>query len=156
MTAAHRRRGAETERMIVRWAREHGYPGAERTVRTGYRTVERTLADEGDIALCPGLIGQSKALRPANAAERAVPGWLAETEAQRTAAGAAVGLLIVRRDGTADVGEWWAWLYLHDLLETASGRTPERIAPYPVFAPVRLLVADAVTLLRGAGWGEPL
>jgi hypothetical protein len=151
MTAAHTARGKETERMAARWFRANGYPGCERTVRTGYRTPARELADHADLDLCPGLIAQVKSLRPANRAERAVTGWMRETEVQRDVCGADVGLLVVRREGTADVGEWWAWLWLDDAAALHTGGLYTSL--YQI--PVRLLLSDAVTLLRHAGYGTP-
>lgn len=159
MTIAHTNRGKVTERATVRWLRDHGFPGAERTVRTGYRTATRTLADAADLDLCPGLIAQVKSLRPATRAERAVDGWLVETEQQRQAAHALHALLIVRREGTADVGEWWAWLPLLNLpgIQTDFVRplTVPRIAACAL-VPVRLAVADACYLLRSIGYGDPI
>jgi hypothetical protein len=155
VSAANRTRGLVTEQMTVRWFRDNGFPHAERTVRTGYRVATRELADAGDLGLCPGAIVAVKSLRPVNRAERAVPGWLAETEAQRVAASAEVALLVVRRDGTADVGEWWAWLTMHtlgELLTTWTAPVPTTLHPP---APVRLLVADGCRLLRAAGYGSP-
>jgi hypothetical protein len=158
VTVADTNRGRTTERAAALWLRGHGFPGAERTVRTGYRTRTRTLADAADLNLCPGLVAQVKSLRPASRAERAVDGWIVETEQQRKTAGAAVALLIVRREGTADVGEWWAWLPLRSL----PGVQPEFVNPMSTprlaaraLVPVRLAVADACYLLRSIGYGAP-
>jgi hypothetical protein len=153
--AASRNRGKTTEQMGVRWLRGNGFDGAERVVRTGWRTADHQLPDGGDVLWCPGIISQFKALRPVNRMERAVPRWMAETEAQRVAAGAAVGLLVVRRDGTADVGEWWAFLPLHMLHNLA---WPEHLHPWTKsdHRPARLLVSDTARLLRAAGYGTPL
>ena len=156
MSATHTARGKLTERLAARWFREHGFPGAERIVRTGYAAADRTAEDEGDIGLCPGAIVQVKALRPANRAERAVPTWLVQTEVQRVAAGAEIALLVVRRDGTADVGEWWAWLRTTVVvlpLDPLVGTVDLHAA---AAVPIRLQVADAAQLLRGAGYGDPV
>lgn len=144
MSAKSTNVGKQTEQMVARWLRDHGYPHAERTVRTGYRTTARTLADAGDIDGCPGLCVQCKSLRPADRAERAVEGWLAETEAQRQQTGADLGLLIVRRWGTTDVGRWWAFLRL-DTLAPGHGGTP-----------VRMEVRHAAAWLRVLGYGQPI
>lgn len=45
---SNRRRGADAERRVVAWLREHGWPGAERAVRTGYRTATRAGTTTGD------------------------------------------------------------------------------------------------------------
>ncbi len=149
MTAANRNRGAVTERMVVTWLRAHGWPDAERRLVTGHRTRSRTRPDHGDVTGTP-ICWQVKSLRPVNAAERRVPAWMAETEAQRQASGADIGVLVVRRDGTSDVGEWWAWLRLDAVAHLID--TPWCV---PSSAPMRLTVADAVTLLHDAGYGDP-
>ena len=147
------RLGKEQERRIVRWAREHGFPFADRIVRTGAGKDYAHRADEGDVWLCPGVVVQSKRLSPPNRAERAVPGWMIQTEFQRAAAKADVALLIVRRAGTADVGEWWCFLpafILARLLWIGATSTTWARADFPV----RLLVSDAAKLLIAAGYGS--
>ena len=153
--AASRNRGLTTERDFVRYARAHGFDGAERTVVTGHRSGERVRDDGGDVDLAPGVVVSVKSLRPVSRAERAVPGWLAEAEQQRQACGAAVVLLVVRREGTADVGGWFAWLPLYVLHNLA---WPEHLHPWTELdhRPVRLSVADALLLMRTAGYGDPL
>lgn len=144
MTAKSTNVGKDTEQRVARWLREHGFPHAERTVRTGYRVLGRALSDFGDIDGTPGLSWQIKSLRPADRAERAVPEWLTETEAQRRATGADLGVLIVRRWGTTDVGRWWAFLRL-DVLAAGQGD-----------APVRMEVRHAAAWLRILGYGQPI
>lgn len=159
MTAANARRGKTTEQAVALWLRGHGFPGAERIVRTGYRVAGREMPDGADIAVCPGVVSQVKSLRPANRAEREVDGWIVETEQQRQQAGAAVAVLVVRRDGTADVGEWWAWLPLRRLpgiqWDFVNPMTIPRVAARGT-VPVRLAVADAFYLLRHVGYGDPI
>ncbi|MBI1758004.1 MAG: hypothetical protein HYR62_02030 [Actinobacteria bacterium] len=152
MTAAHARLGKATERAVAAWWRTHGFPGAERIIRTGWRTRDRSAEDAGDLDLCPGVIAQVKSLQPPARAERAVPEWMAETERQRVVAGAAIGLLIVRRPGTADVGEWFAWLPARTAAALVDLSWPTAVADAPN-PPLRLTVADASLLLRWAGYG---
>lgn len=154
MSAAHATRGKVTERMTVAWLRPNGFPLAERVVRTGYRAGSRTSADGGDIAVCLGVIAQVKALQPVSRAERAVAEWMTQTEAQRVASGANVGLLIVRRPGTADVGEWWAYLSTRTVVSLSMVTSLPWQLPDSPDAPVRLLLADAARLLRWAGYGD--
>jgi len=154
--ADYREIGAETERMVARWLRGEGWAGAERRIRTGYRTAERTVADQGDLTGLPGLCVQVKSLRPATRMELAVPGWLAETEAQREASSATLGLLVVRRWGTVDVGRWWAFLELADLRGLLDGTLGALGVPGTRLhdvAPVRLELRHVVHLLREQGWG---
>jgi hypothetical protein len=146
--------GKDTEQRLARWLREQGgFPHAERTVRTGYRNRGRSLADAGDIDGTPGLAWQAKSLRPGGPAQRAVDGWLAETEAQRQATGADIGVLVVRRWGTTDVGRWWAFLRVDGLTHMAIN--PDAWEPV-ADVPVRLELRHAAALLRWWGYGQPL
>jgi hypothetical protein len=122
-------------------------------VRTGYRVAARELADGGDIDGTIGLCWQSKSLRPADRAEREVPGWLLEVEQQRAQSGADIGLLVVRRWGTTDVGRWWCFLDTVDLVQATGGLVAA--LPADVVMPVRLELRHAVTLLHTWGYGDP-
>jgi len=148
----HNSVGKETEQMVARWLRdEGGFPEARRIVRTGYdRPGGHTAADEGDIDTGAPVTVQCKSLRPVDRMERAVPGWLAETEAQRQTAGTDVGLLVVRRWGTTDVGRWWAYLRLPDLTGVLCVMPPDAD-----LIPVRLEVRHAAALLHAWGYGCP-
>lgn len=161
MTATHTRRGKETEQAAARWFRANGFDGCERVVRTGYRQANREMPDGGDLDLSPGAIAQVKSLRPATRMEREIPAWMSQTEQQRRAARADIALLVVRREHTSDVGEWWAWLPLiaaeylrgsgdgHRYTDPATWTGTDTL-------PLRLSVADAARLLRAGGYGTPL
>lgn len=142
--------GKDTERAVAGYLRGCGMAGVERAVRTGYRAGGRQLADAGDLTGLPGVCVQVKSLRPATEAERMVPLWLRETDQQRTAAGASVGLLVVRRWGTTNVGRWWCFLLLPELFGMADGFSGQLSAVPAV--PVRLELQDVVTLLQCWGW----
>lgn len=154
--------GKETERRVVGVFRAAGWTGAERKVRTGYRVPGRTVQDQGDLTGIPGLCVQVKSLRdkrpgrdPNGPMELMIPTWLDETEAQRKASGAVLGLLVVRRWTTADAASWWCFLRLEDLHGLLTGRlgTPGAPADHLESAPVRLELRDVVAILRGQGWG---
>lgn len=151
--------GADTERRVARYFRDEGWAGAERRIRTGYRTASRTVADQGDLMGLPGLCVQIKSLRPQTAAEAATRLWLIETEAQREASGAVLGLLVVRRWGTDDVGRWWVFLDLPDLQALLDGTLGNIVpaageaAPDRQPAPVRLELRHLVAVLKDQGWG---
>jgi hypothetical protein len=147
---SNRNRGATAERELVKWLRDNGWPGAERAVRTGYRTADRVSADPGDVTGTPGLVWQMKYTtrfeEPAVFAAN-----LAETEAQRAAAGADHGLLVQRRAGTADVGKWWVHVTGQSFAVLLTGQ------PAPTFGCVaRVTLAEFALLLRRAGYGTPL
>lgn len=147
---SNREKGAVAERQLVNWLRDNGWPGAERAVRTGYRTATRTSADPGDVTGTPGLVWQMK-----YTARFEEPGVyaanLAETEAQRAAAGADHGLLVQRRSGTADVGKWWVHVTGRSFAVLLTGQEA------PEFDCVaRVTLAEFAVLLRRAGYGTPL
>ncbi len=142
--------GKETEQLVARYLRSRGLTGVERAVRTGFRTADgRSVADAGDLTGWPGVCVQVKSLRPATAAERQTRTWLAETEQQRAASGASVGLLVVRRWGTLDVGEWWSFLFARDLFGMADGHSAAALRQ---LAPVRLELSDLVAMMQTWGW----
>lgn len=156
--------GRETERRVARYFREQGWAGAERMVRTGFRTSTRAVADQGDLTGIPGLCVQVKSLRskdkrhagsdPNAAMELMVPTWLEETEEQRLAGGAVLGLLVVRRWTTPDPARWWCFLTLGDLLELHAGTLGgPRVSWRGEDAPVRLELQHVVAMLRAQGWG---
>lgn len=149
--AKDRDRGADTERLLVRGLRELGFPHADRTIRTGHGSAR---ADLGDVDGTPGVVWQAKSMRPITRAEACVPGWMAETEQQRRAARADVGVLVVRRD-LFHPPDWWTFLdaaVLAGLVDV--GATPGR--PEPLGIPARVTLRDACMLLRAAGYGETL
>jgi hypothetical protein len=151
--------GKQTEQMVARYLRSRGLAGVERAVRTGFTAGGRSVADAGDLTGWPGVCVQVKSLRPANAAERQTRTWLAETEQQRAQSGASVGLLVVRRWGTTDVGEWWAFLTAWSLSGLSDGWLADGVELRHV--PVRLELADLVDLMQTWGWApcpatEPL
>lgn len=156
--------GKETERRVVQVFRDEGWAGAERKVRTGYRVPGRTVQDQGDLTGLPGLCVQVKSLRdkragrdPNGPMELMVPTWLAETEAQREASRAVLGLLVVRRWTTADARRWWCFLDLPDLLALHGGTLGQDQAhswgPSYTPTPVRLELQDVVAILKAQGWG---
>jgi hypothetical protein len=158
MTKSDTERGKDTERKAVAALRVLGFPHAERTVRTGYRSTARELEDLGDVDGTPGIVWQIKSLRPASRAEAAVPVWLVETEQQRRAARASVGVLVVRREGLV-ASRWWAFVTLRTLYGLADGFSGTLTNGMPAAlraAPVRLELADACLLLRAHGFGQPL
>lgn len=132
---SNRRRGKEAELAVCKWLRANGFPHAERAVRAGFAVAGRRGGDHGDITGTPGVVWQVK-----DVAKSSVPSWLRETEAQRVAGGAEHGVLVYRRRGVADAGQWRAWLIAgNGLLE---------MDDYPL--------ASVVKTLRAWGYGEPL
>lgn len=132
--------GTAAETAVVGYLRSHGFPLAERRALAG-------VHDLGDVVGTPGVAWEVKG---GKAAERAGDGlvedWLAETERERRAAGADLGVLVLKRAGVgpANAGRWWAVV-----------RTGELVVGSVIGVPTRMHLADAVRLLRGCGYGQP-
>jgi hypothetical protein len=149
--AKDRNRGADTERLLVRGLRDLGFPHADRTIRTGHGTARLDL---GDVDGTPGLVWQVKSMRPITRAEAMVREWMIETEQQRAAAAADLGVLVVRRDLWLPP-RWWAFVdltVLVGLLDPVIGTLPGVLSGIPV----RIELDELCTILRRAGYGEPL
>lgn len=101
---APKRRGTAAETAVVRYLQAHGYPYAERRALRGN-------ADCGDVAGVPGV-----ALEVKDEARVDLPGWLDEATREAVNARAGLGVVIRRRRGRPDVGEWFAVLRVSDLL----------------------------------------
>lgn len=132
-------KGTAAESAVVRYANMNGYPFAERRPLSG-------AADRGDILLCPGVIIEVKAGKTAQTASLGkVNGWLAETKRERDNAGAAIGILVIQRQGYGlyRVGDWEAWSLPDDHHEWLTD----------VPGPVMLAFGDALERLRAKGWG---
>lgn len=138
------------ERAVAAYYRASGWPHAERTVRTGFDVAGRAVADCGDIDGTPGWITQVKHVARPGPADLRV--WLAETDAQRQAAGADFGLLVVKRPRHAHPAAWWAHLRLVDLARLLEA-DPSGIDPQ---AAIQAELQAVLPLLRRAGYGSPV
>lgn len=145
MGAAERAKGVRAERAVAAWLRTHGWPQAERAVRTGYAATGRDSADPGDIIGTPGIVWQVTDRGDIDQ-DAVLSRRLADTEAQRAGAGADLGVLVVKRRGVADPGRWWAWHPAQ--LITVNGR---RVRTVPARVELRHFAASA----HDAGYGTP-
>lgn len=155
MGKASRDKGAAYE---LRWAkclRENGFPGAERGRDNGFRSGDRTSADQYDIQGVIGVLFDVKAGYVDASPERE-DGWLAKVVRDAAAVGS-IGFLIRNRAGKADPLQWWAHSIgrVYAELYTAACGCPA-MSLQAITAPVRLQAGDLITLLRAAGYGEPL
>lgn len=98
MPTANARKGSETERMVARYLREHGWPEADRRLREG------RADDQGDIDGVPLTVIQVKYV----AANR-LPAWVNDTIKQRDHAKAPLCLLVVRTKFRT-IGGWDAYM----------------------------------------------
>jgi hypothetical protein len=144
--------GTAAERAVCRFLQAHGFPHAERRALRG-------IQDAGDITSVPGLCIEVKGGDAAkNASDLLVADWLEETEKERLNARADVGVLVLQRRGVGpgNAGRWWAILPLSTLALLRTGIKPPPSRIVAADAPVRMHLADAVRLLRAAGYGDPL
>ena len=150
--------GTAGETGVVRFAREHGFGLADRLTMKG-------RDDEGDVALCPGVIVEVKAGAKAHkASAEQVAEWLAETTIERQNSGADIGLLVVAKRGYAPsrAGHWRAFLpeawrlFAPIGRTTADGYLVARHVQRVLACPIEMSYADAILALRRAGWGDPL
>ncbi|MFE9955857.1 hypothetical protein [Micromonospora sp. NPDC005299] len=140
--------GTKAETAVVRYLVANGYPHAER------RSLRGAL-DAGDITGTPAVCWEVKGGEAAKAAsDLTILTWMAELTTEVVNAKAAVGVLVVQRRGVgpSNAGRWWAYMHAFQL-----GALVTEVVPPPGRAvfPVRMLLADAVTLLRAAGYGQP-
>lgn len=143
--------GTAGETAVVRYLVANGFPYAERRSLKGF-------LDCGDITGTPGICWEVKAGAAAkNASDGQVTAWLAETETERRNARATIGVLILARKGigATNAGRWWAILSIGHVIDlcrpavSGSLRTESEV-------PVRMHLADVVTLLRIGGYGDAL
>lgn len=142
-----RNKGAKAERDLVTYLRTVGFGGAERAVRTGYRTATRTAADPGDITGTPGIVWSVK-----DCATEQLTKWLAELDAMEGRE-FDVRLLVHKRSGKADPARWWCWMRTRTMLRLIdeSYFAEDRYGP-----PVRMELGHVIPLLHAAGYGDEL
>lgn len=129
MSNPSKAKGTKAETDLVRWLQGHGFPYAERRALAG-------TADKGDVLCCPGLIVEVKHWAIYTDAD--IAAWQDETTREKSNANADIAVLVVRRNGKADPGNWFAYR------QHANGFWFGQ------------LVADCFELLRLEGWGDPL
>lgn len=109
-----KRKGSKAERDVVAWLKVNGYPYADR------RVAGATL-DKGDIS---GVLGVTIEIKDHKKTDLA--GWVGELEVEMKNDKAWTGVVIHKRRGKGDVGEWYAtmpakvWIAL---LNKANGQT---------------------------------
>ncbi|WP_027503333.1 hypothetical protein [Rhodococcus sp. UNC363MFTsu5.1] len=105
MTNPNKTKGDRAERAVRDFLRTNGFPHCERT-RAGY------TRDAGDLHPAPGLTVQVK-----DRAAYAWPEWLRQLGEQKDEARADHALLVLKRRGLGDPGEWLAVMPLAQMAE---------------------------------------
>lgn len=163
--ASSRYVGRETEQAVARFLRRY-WPEAVRMVRTGWAGAGGESADPGDLHGVPFAV-QVKGHK--RGAPQFVPGVvLAEiwddANNQAMASGLPFAVIIEKRQGTQDVGRWYAWLpmRLSAALAICANRLGlDGVTIWDSLSPMqmqgkgdtllRMNVCDFLTLLRAAG-----
>ena len=110
MTSPQKRKGHAAELAVVKWLRAHGIQ-ADR-IQAG------THADKGDVTGWPGVVIEVKDRKA-----HSWHGYFEQLRSQIANANAYTGVIIAKRPGLTDVGEWMAvmpvteWFELMQLLE---------------------------------------
>lgn len=141
-----RKIGTATETAVVKFLRSVGFPHAERRALRGAQ-------DAGDITGTPGICWSVKGGQMARrASDQQVAEWLHELARQTLRAQADYGVLVVQRAGigAANAGRWWAVMQAWQV-ECLTSKTGRWNAAFRF--PLRMALADAVALLRHAGYG---
>lgn len=136
--------GTHAETAVVNYLRTHGFAGAERRALAG-------SLDKGDILVGPGFILEIKSGKAAeSASDNQILAWLAEAEVESRNSDGASFMLVTKRKaiGITRVGQWWAHMRLDHWLDE-----PESLGLDLV---IHVALADAVTLARRYGFGDPL
>ncbi|GLZ62854.1 hypothetical protein [Micromonospora sp. NBRC 107095] len=140
--------GTAAESATVKYLHTAGFPHAER------RSLRGAL-DAGDITGTPGVCWEVKGGDAARtASDLTITRWMAELATETVNADADFGLLVVQRAGVGpgNAARWWAYMPAWHVTALLTGSLPGVAVTFPV----RMLLADAVTLLRAAGYGtEP-
>lgn len=147
--------GTKGETALVRYARNHGFGAADRLTKTGRH-------DRGDVQLAPGCMAQVKCVKVASKrgpTPALLTEWMTQTRVQTMNGRHDFGFLVVKREGTTDVGRWFAFLEVRHLVELVdsyadrdTADNTERNVAY--WRPVCMDVADFLPILRHAGWGD--
>jgi len=102
------RKGASAEREVASFLRDNGLPHADRR-GSGFTA--------SDIIGTPGVSWEIKDQDAIRLRE-----WFAQTEEQQTEDGAQLGVLIIKRKGKTNPGDWYAVVTLADLCDLLEGR----------------------------------
>jgi hypothetical protein len=103
VTSPQARKGRRAELAVANYLAANGWPYAEPTRRSGWAD------DRGDIDGLGPVVVEVKDHK-----QFAIPAWLHELELEVVNANAVTGVLVVKRRGHSDPGDWYAITTLRD------------------------------------------
>ena len=101
MSSASKRKGSSHERDVVDWLIEQGWIHAERRIAGDFK-------DRGDIAGIPKVVWECK-----NEKRIDLASYMKEVELETANDKADVGVAVVKKRGTTNVGDYYAVMPLH-------------------------------------------
>ncbi len=99
-----RAKGTAAETSVVKFLKEHGFMYAERRALHGTN-------DKGDITGCGPVVFEVK-----NHKSLDLAGWLKELEEEVINADADLGVVVAKKRGTTNAGDWYAVMPFKDLV----------------------------------------
>lgn len=144
-------KGTVAERYAYEYARKNGFGLADRIVKKG-------IHDEGDVALCPGVVLQVKNYPSKYSPVLPPLEWARATEEQRLRRRADYGILLVKPPavGYTRPGLWHAWVRVVDLGSLLTPTAAWAHVEDMDLDPVRMTYDAILTVLRHAGYGDPV
>jgi Holliday junction resolvase len=117
MSAYTRQKGATHERAVADYLLAHGFPFADRRVKTGAK-------DKGDIGGVH-VHGQRLVIEAKNTARLELGTWIREAEVERVNDGALAGVVVHKRHGKGKPADQLVTMTLADLVAILTGVRPE-------------------------------
>ena len=113
-----RQAGTRTERAVADYLADTLDDRIDRRVKTG-------ATDKGDIGGVRTRDGQRIVIEVKDCATQSLPQWTREARIEADNDNALVGVVVAKRRGTTDPGEYWVHMTLADLVALISGKHPD-------------------------------
>lgn len=114
MANQSKRKGTDAEVRLLAWLKENGYPAV--------RNPPMGSKDVGDLTVFIHKAEVAVEVKSYKDVATALRDGLAELEAEKANAGTSHGVLVVKRRGVTDPGEWYAVRRVADDPEIGDGR----------------------------------
>jgi len=116
MTAYHRKKGSDFERLVADYFKANGFPFADRRVKSGAK-------DKGDVGGIHAH-GQRVVVEAKNTAKINLGTWAGEAEVERVNDDALAGVICHKRHGKGQAADQWVTMTLRDFAALISGTRP--------------------------------
>ena len=120
--------GTREETRVVDWLRGKGWLDPSPHPQWPRRIENHGGRDMADVLWCPGVVVEVKHRRTSTSnaglgqpGARELAGWMNELAVEVENSRSTLGWLIVKRSGTTDVSQWWAYIPMDDLAYLLDG-----------------------------------